>query len=360
MIQYYDLGAEKRLNEIVMVGSHDAGITEGKWNAKTQKLDIAGQAAAGVRVFDLRVAGTAVQAGLKSKVELRTYHGTQVKSDVRKKVRGLDGKHDVVESVMALGTWGETLLDSLTGAKAFVEQHTSEFLILKFDKCQNWPQIAEMCVRHLGTALYTGSGNLNKKTLFHLKGKVVVVFTTAGLNAIPHHYHGAGGILGVKSLAEGDAYQKDFNGLQYVGKGGTKLKTREGKSVQENIDKQISLMQRGVAGDPNVMGMMYWTTTGLVGSIHSRNKMMWKGKNADRMMALWHGGLGDAVKARTPACVDPASFAGGTVLKRFLPNIVMIDFASPDKCALIYNLNFAIPTQLTALEQQLIAQRVAG
>ena len=57
MILYYQLGAKKRLNEIVMAGRHNAGITKGGGNAMTQKLDIQGQALAGVRLFDLRVAG---------------------------------------------------------------------------------------------------------------------------------------------------------------------------------------------------------------------------------------------------------------------------------------------------------------
>ena len=60
MITYYGLGAGKRLNEIVIAGSHDAGITSGGANVQTQNVDIAGQAVAGVRLFDLRIAGRAM------------------------------------------------------------------------------------------------------------------------------------------------------------------------------------------------------------------------------------------------------------------------------------------------------------
>ena len=60
MITYYELGASKQLNEIVVAGSHDAGITSGGTNVKTQALDIGEQAQAGVRVFDLRIAATSV------------------------------------------------------------------------------------------------------------------------------------------------------------------------------------------------------------------------------------------------------------------------------------------------------------
>ncbi len=53
---YIELGPDKQLNEIVFAGSHDAGISGGGSNAKTQSLDILGQAQAGVRFFDVRVA----------------------------------------------------------------------------------------------------------------------------------------------------------------------------------------------------------------------------------------------------------------------------------------------------------------
>lgn len=353
MVQYYQLGAEKRLNEIVMAGSHDAGITQGGGNAKTQKLDILGQASAGVRLFDLRVAGESVKVFGQKQVELKTYHGPLTKSNVTKPVTGLQGRQNVVQSTVT-GTFGEGLVMILNDARGFVTTNRSEFLILKFDKCKNWEQIAELCVQELGNTLYTGSGNLNKKRLFDLAGKVIVVFTSAGLQAIDARYHGAGGILGIKSLTGGDDYQKDYNGLQYCGKGGTDLTTRKGKSIQENYDRQLKLMQVGAAGNPNVMGMMYWTTTGLVGNIRQRNKKMWRGGHVGEMQQLWANGMGDAVKERIPACVDPASFAGGTILKRFLPNIVMIDFASPRKCQTIFDLNFAIPTELTKYEQLMI------
>src|SRR5258708_16841961 len=57
IITYYDLGPNKRLNEIVMAGSHDAGVTFGKDNTQTQDLDILGQATACVRLLDIRITG---------------------------------------------------------------------------------------------------------------------------------------------------------------------------------------------------------------------------------------------------------------------------------------------------------------
>ena len=76
MVNYYELGPDKQLNEIVVAGSHDAGITGGDGNVRTQALDIAGQAAAGVRVFDLRIAAATVNGkyGAHTGAELRAFH----------------------------------------------------------------------------------------------------------------------------------------------------------------------------------------------------------------------------------------------------------------------------------------------
>ena len=73
-VLYSNLGGAKRLNEIVIVGTHDAGITEGASNVQTQNLDIAGQAAVGVRFFDIRVAATTTMVNGVKALEMRTFH----------------------------------------------------------------------------------------------------------------------------------------------------------------------------------------------------------------------------------------------------------------------------------------------
>ena len=350
-VTYYGLGSRKRLNEIVMAGSHDAGITEGGGNAKTQKLDIRGQADAGVRIFDLRIAGAGNVLG--GEVKLKTYHGPNKGVTVNKPVSGLQGGPTKVVQSKVMGTWGQGLVKILDDAKGFVDDNKSEFLILKFDKCQNWDHIAELCVQKLtpDDVLYTGGGNVNKKTLRELRRKVIVVFTQKGLDAIDKKYHGTGGILGIKSLKGGDSYEDGYDGIQYVGKGGTDITTAgKGRSIQENIDKQTERLAPGLAGNPNVMGMMYWTTTGGVGNIRDRNKKMWEPKHVNEMQQLWTDCMGDAVKERIPRSVNPSSHSSATVLKRFLPNFVMIDFASPRKCKTIYDLNYLIPIELSTWE----------
>lgn len=232
--------------------------------------------------------------------------------------------------------------------------HPTEFLILKFDKCKNWPQIAEQCVRELDDKLYKGSGNLNKKKLWELKDTAIVVFEQAGWLAVPN-YQDAGGILRFKNLHAGGQYEEDFNGLQYYGKGGTDLLTREDKSIDENYNKQLNLMRLGARLNPDVMGMMYWTTTGLVGNIKQRNEMMWKTPRKQELEFLWLCGMGHLVKKRVPKIVhtNRKLSSTGELIKRFLPNFVMVDFADTDKCDTIFNLNSLVPTELSKTLDQI-------
>ena len=180
-IHYYLLGAGKQLNEIVVAGSHDAGITSGAANVQTQHLDIYEQARAGVRVFDIRI--KAVGGGQHPL--LKTYHGAPKDPSEQSK----------------RGAYGEGLTKILTDARNFVTKasYQDEFLILKFDKCSNWPEIASACVNLLGAGpnghIFQLTGNLNTKTLQQLRGKVVVLFTAEGYQQVQHQYPPGSGIL---------------------------------------------------------------------------------------------------------------------------------------------------------------------
>lgn len=352
MIRYSDLGTDRRLNEIVFAGSHDAGITEGKRNAKTQDLDILGQAMAGVRLFDLRIGaqdhGDARGSGRE--VTLRAYHGSVSKDKAPGLVRDLGTTRTVDAGKMKFGTFGLDLDRILSGAAAFVAAEPSEFLLLKFDKCRNWAVIAEACVTLLGNALYKGSGNLNTTTLRQLAGKVVVLFTAEGIRAVSSRYPVGSGILEIRSLKgkDGDKpYTPDFHGLQYYGKGGTRLGNLFGDKIKENSRTQQAIMRAGAEGHPDVMGMMYWTSTGLLESIRKRNDTQWRVRNVSRLNQLWREGLAESIQIRLARHIDPTRHAFGNVLKAFMPNVVMIDFADARKCRSIYELNHVAATALT-------------
>jgi hypothetical protein len=368
MIKYYLLGADKRLCDIVIAGSHDAGITKGKDNVQTQDQDIGGQANDGVRIFDLRIAAEklTVNHGLGKEVELRAFHAdSKLMSNktTTRYVPALNRNEVVTQTKLRGGAFGLGLSAMLQSAKTFVTTNTDEFLILKFDKSSNWRLIAETCVKELGASIYKGQGNLNLKTLRDLRGKVIVLFTSAGVAEVALTHPPGSGILGIKNLFSKEApgvYDPLYNGMQYFGKGGTSVSNPWGK-IAENEEKQSKLMKKGGDGNPNVIGMMYWTTTGVSESIAARNNKMWTGSNITALRAMWTNGLQESIQSRIAKTVDPATHAAGGVLKAFMPNIVMVDFADTHKCRIIHELNAvgsnALVQASTALDSEVALLR---
>lgn len=381
MIKYSDLGAHRKLNEIVMAGSHDAGITGGDANAQTQTLDIGQQARAGVRFFDLRIAAFAtgqLDNGVK-KVEMRAFHADGMLHKAHSKDRavvGFTGHGTVQRSKLSGGTdQGMGLVEMLDDAREFVSSadFSSEFLILKFDKCTNWKLIAGLCQARLGQKLYTGGGNLNTKTLGDLAGKVVVAFMPEGYAQLDVNERV--GITPIKNLYKPPAnYDPAVAGLQYWGAGGTSAmngKTQNGK-MRENIATQSKIMRSATMGvkvkkkfqfarsveykngaaSPHAMGMMYWTATGLFASIKSRNDNLWTAQNRLGLSETWLNmfmEFAQYLQDALPGNINLASYSSGGTLKMFMPNIVMIDFADPDKCRYIYDLNTVAAVRLAAV-----------
>ncbi|MGY1411053.1 MULTISPECIES: hypothetical protein [unclassified Luteimonas] len=347
MISYYQLGGNKKLNEIVFAGSHDAAITQGGGNAKTQDLDIHGQASAGVRLFDIRITGSILKKGESDKVlALRAYHGTGSK----KVQTGLDlrtgNRTDLSVKSMSGGTYGLTLSKILTDAAKFVKENDTEFLILKFDKCDNWGAIAEACVDLLGDTIFRTRGNVNLRTLRELRGKVVVLFSKAGQAATGLDNPVRHGILVFQNLKGGGGFDQDFDGLQYFGKGGTSI-LKPFSKISQNVKKQSSLMRKGIGCGPEVMGMMYWTTTGVFESIRQRNDTMWTKVKRESLKKMWTNGLYESIQERMSSAMNGRVHSNGPVLKAFMPNIVMIDFADEGKCKTIYELNVVASVDLT-------------
>jgi hypothetical protein len=359
MVNYYELGGQKKLNQIIVAGSHDAGVTSGKDNVQTQELNILGQASAGVRVFDLRITAAATEytddiTG-KKVVELRAFHAADlVKKDEKKSRLLLDTMEagTVTRSKLRGGAFGLSLANILRDARAFVTspQGGNEFLILKFDKCLNWGPIAQRCVELLGDALYVGGGNINNKTLHDLRGKVIVVFSSKGLDEARLKWGSHNGILGFKNLAKGEGtYDPNAWGLQYFGSGGTDIKNVLFDKTKENEKKQTKLMEKARKEHPDVVRMMYWTTTGLVESIRRRNDGMWDPPNIERLKRVWAQGMSKFVDSGV-RILGPSALARGLERRKFFPNIVMIDFADDHKCQVIRGLNDLSPQDLAKLE----------
>jgi hypothetical protein len=344
MITYYEIGRDRELNEIVIAGTHDAGITGGGSGVQTQSHNIMQQALVGVRFFDVRIAAAVTSQTHSSGrpvAELRAFHADDkvvMKLDRNVVLKGSDDPVRVKQSKLAGGAFGMGLTTMLDQARAFVTSAVgkNEFLILKFDKSTNWAHIANACWATLGTSMYTGGGNINRKTLGDLAGKVVVLFSPKGLAELQGT---TGGILSFKNLTEdGATYNRMYAGLQYYGKGGTSPFNPINK-LKQNIKKQTKLM-RGAAAmqDPEVIGMMYWTTTGLIESIKKRDDGMWDMPNIAKMKKLWEQGLGDFVNARV-SLPDTNPMIIAQQRRSYFPNIVMVDFADQAKCQRIRDLN---------------------
>ncbi|MCD9027864.1 hypothetical protein LDO26_06555 [Luteimonas sp. BDR2-5] len=350
---YQNLGWSRRLYETVFAGAHDASITSGSSCAQTQSLDIADQARAGVRLFDLRIIAQATPGGPRHV----GYHGSPGGKKVGTLAVPRNAQQQVVTHAKITGEFGLGLSEMLDQARHFVT-FSGEFLIFKFDKCTNYALIADECVQRLGDAIYKPIGKeFGKLTLGDLSGKVVCVFNDSALPNMAA-LGAQDGILGFRSL-RGEknsvgAYDPLYAGLQYYGKGGTSplniWKTKAGK-IDENEEKQrkMLLAMAAQANDdsPNVLGMMYWTSTGSISSIASRNRVMWGATGVRRMEQLWEEGLEASIRLQAERDRIRVMRHGGIPrLKAYFPNIVMIDFADPDKCQTIYDLNTAADARL--------------
>lgn len=360
MVNYYELGADKQLNEIVFAGSHDAGITSGAANVQTQNLDILEQAQAGVRLFDLRIAAATSggKFGNDKVAELKAFHADSKLMKNETKSRHLEdvGRVETItRTKLKGGAFGMGLGKMLEDAKKFVQSREGgdEFLLLKFDKCLNWPLIAEACLTTLDGVLYKGGGNLNTAKLKDLRGKVIPLFSNSGMNELGGKLGAADGILPFKNLYDkatgGTAYSPKFTGLQYYGKGGTSV-ANPSKKLEQNIKKQKKLMEGAKnLSSWEVLGMMYWTTTGVFESIKKRNDKMWDTPNVVKLKQLWAGGLEEYMMMTNPLALPDGSPMIGPQRKRYMPNIVMIDFADDIKCQHIRALNDLTPDELAEM-----------
>jgi hypothetical protein len=246
-------------------------------------------------------------------------------------------------------------------AAEFLWSCQSEFLILKFAKCYNWADIAKTCINVIPPRLqYQGPypTNLNMMTVEQLAGKVITVFETDSSH-LPQHPS----ILGFKSLYTkkgGGApkqYDPQYHGMQAFGKYSSTDK------VGDNTRKQQELLTSyATTVSKLAIGMMYWTTTAAFGNILERNEKMWTPVNREALRTTWKAGLGAAIEA----CIGNelaiarryGSYVGGRA-KAFMPNIIMMDDVSKDKCDDIRELNYVGDHELDAMVH-LVNEAVRG
>ncbi|MFW5678511.1 MAG: hypothetical protein ACOCXK_02550 [Rhodosalinus sp.] len=326
-----------RLCDIIIPGSHDAGIhTVAVSNVQTQDVGIGKQAEYGCRFFDLRIGYHKTKKG----IEPQAYHAN-TRLVTKKKA------HMNISKIG--GGWGDALDNMLTEAASFVGNNKREFLILKFSKCMRWSDVAKACVAILGPVHFkpgkTAGSNLNVEPIGNLRGTVITIFddTEETRDSLKPDFDidkGTDGILLCRGLFSKEAnrrkaYVSDYAGLQYFGK------FSDSPKAQTVAKGQATRLEEGSRMNPDVLGMMYWTATGWVGSIKKRDAELWK--DPRKLRGVWRYGLKASIDAQLgrdgkllfgPGKLNPAG-----LLKTFMPNIVMMDFVSKERCDTVLNLN---------------------
>lgn len=357
-----------RLNEVIIPGAHDAGVyTDNATNVQTQDKNIAEQANCGCRFFDCRIATHKMkQSNGSFKFVHQAYHldGSLVvdhKVSSKSKAKYATSVTSHQTRRLGQGGWGGNLTDILIQARQFVRDNPSEFLILKFSKCFNWPDIAEHCRQLLQGNRYTGGGNLNNKTVAQLAGNVITIFDESSRRVLGSYVRSIEmfgephGIMFCKALYDkksgtSKGYLPNYAGLQYFGKFSS---TPE---IDKNTNKQRATLETGSATHMDALGMMYWTTTGMFENIRTRNSRMWTRTNIRALQETWEAGLEAAISSRfgreKEQAMLLATSTGGLLggrLKAFMPNIVMMDFVNRWRCDIVDDLNHVAAQKLQDL-----------
>lgn len=329
-----------RLCDIIIPGSHDAGIhTNAVANVQTQDVGIGKQAEYGCRFFDLRIGYHKTKAG---KIVPEAYHADR---------KLVTKKTDHMNISKVGGGWGDSLDNMLTEAAAFVKQNKTEFLILKFSKCLRWSDVARSCADtlkregvHFKPGKKAGS-NLNVEPIGHLRGTVITIFddTEEARDSLKPDFDidkGTDGILLCRGLFSKDAnrrkpYDSAYAGLQYFGK------FSNSPDASKVAKGQAARLEDGSRMHTDVLGMMYWTATGLTGSIQKRDAKMWA--DPKELKGVWRYGLKASIDAQLGSdgklLFGPGKLNPAGLLKTFMPNIVMMDFVSKERCDTVLKLN---------------------
>jgi hypothetical protein len=89
--------------------------------------------------------------------------------------------------------------------------------------------------------------------------------------------------------------------------------------LSQNEKKQRKLVAGAKQSDPDIIGMMYWTTTGFLESIKKRNAKMWDAPNVVKLNKLWAQGVEEFVWERNPLTVPEGSAAVGRCANETCP-----------------------------------------
>ncbi len=332
-----DLPDDKWLRQIVMPGSHDAGVygtaqvilrttsLVKREYTVCQHSDFSKQATAGSRFFDCRVffrkLPQAERAGKqlygKAGQATQKYENT-LGHFAREKVKGA--------AQPKMGGFGGTLAVIVRDALEFVLAHPTEFIILRFSHTYHPTECVHeikdiIADQRYANAVFKEQGNLATRRIGDLRGKVIMVFD----EQFNHHITPTEGILRFKKYSDG---LTNISGLATCGTFSSSLKMSK---VHEGA---IGAVNKHLAHppDPGHLHFVYWQQTGgIIGE-----KDVFKTTVAAREPGKqWSGG----------AHANLADFAAE--LKRIYDNnghrmpanVVSHDFVTAQTCERIIRLN---------------------
>ena len=291
---------DKILSQIIMPGSHDAGVFEsGKANAGIfgskaaaicQSGGLRDQLNAGSRFFDLRARAVRSVNALPTET-------------VNPKTNFDYGRVRFFHGGAKTGAKGGGVEEELDEVKDFLVKNPSEFCILRFTKTAS-PNAVENLVNHiLGDVLYKANGNIARHTLAGMRGKAIALFdkTFSRQNQAEGRHHYAKGDACATGLGVAGDYSASPFAWRVV-------------QIQEKKLKKFMKIQSNLTGDRLYTWYQTQTyktniKTGTASGVGSKSKM----------------------NALSNALFDKAEYQ--------CVNIVMMDFVDNFKCGIIYRRN---------------------
>lgn len=294
------MGNHIKLNEIVMPGSHDAGMSQtdhcdlgsqlNKGIVQTQVLDIGQQLTAGSRYFDIRVD--------YDHKELVTYHRTG-----------------------NLGCNGQSLAAVLDQALDFIQLNPSETFILKFSHIRsnrnNEREIKERIDQFLSDIRYrphlltqaSADLNLAKLPLGDCRGKIILTFD------YPEH---------ISARSARFRYRDAFTSGLFQGYQGPNLTVYDVYTNTTALEKmktdQLAKLDAYGGLGKDYFFLLSWTLTPDIGTFFEGS--------IEKLAAEANAALIPVLKALTNDPVKPR------------PNIVYIDYLNPQTARSIIQCNF--------------------
>lgn len=359
--------AQRRLNQVILPGSHDAGLARqfqhdlsifSKLLSKpaeaiTQDKDVLHQAEAGARFFDVRIQ--------KVGNELKSFHT----------MPNLLGKVPLVKSIKAthtdtktIGSSGEGFHHILDGLRSFV-QGSSEFVIVRLSHLKDSAEIFQDLWNWIADPandpyVYKGTGNLAIKKVGDLAGHVIFVIEAKKFkHAVTPP---KGGNPRVPGQADGfhRFYQSKGGNLPTVNDGLCVCGEFSNKKVLEDIlKKQITNysahdQHKNCRGDQQHLYSLYWTATG--GNIEENTTRELTQENFKRVRKLVNDTVqknwSDTLKQNETVLMTPGKHwmkqqfdqenrarTKFAVKSASIPNIILYDFVNDAMSQDIIDLN---------------------